>query len=132
MVSALQSMPVTQDEAPLSSSTPEELDTRGGRPMAQTTEWFSGDPRAMQFHWGNGRHLVISFVAPPTIGMSIFTRGERAVAKLVVAGLSNAEIARERGTSVRTVANQVASLLRKAKLESRHQLVLRLSKDPQR
>ena len=100
--------------------------------MSQTMSWGSGEPRAAEFRWGNTRHLVISFVAAPTIAMSIFTPAESAVARLMVAGLPNAEIARARGTSVRTVANQVASVLRKAHVESRHQLVSRLSMDADR
>ena len=49
---------------------------------------------------------------------------EQVVLKGVRGGLSNAEIARDRGTSVRTVANQVASILRKTSRNSRFELVL--------
>jgi DNA-binding NarL/FixJ family response regulator len=38
-------------------------------------------------------------------------------------GKRNADIARERGTSVRTVANQVAAIFRKLKVRSRAELV---------
>jgi DNA-binding NarL/FixJ family response regulator len=85
------------------------------------------DPRAAQFQWGTGPHLVISFPVSPLIPMEIFTQGERIVASLVAAGFSNAEIAKRRGTSIRTVANQVASLLRKANVGSRFQIAARLS-----
>jgi DNA-binding CsgD family transcriptional regulator len=50
------------------------------------------------------------------------TQAEREVASLLLAGLSNAEIALRRATSPRTVANQVASLFRKLGLGSRHEL----------
>jgi DNA-binding NarL/FixJ family response regulator len=53
------------------------------------------------------------------------TSAEQAVLRKIVAGWSNAEIAAARGTSTRTVANQVASLLRKFRVTSRHQLVRR-------
>jgi DNA-binding NarL/FixJ family response regulator len=53
------------------------------------------------------------------------TSAERAVLDLVVRGASNAEIARTRGSSIRTVANQVASLLRKLAATSRFELVRR-------
>jgi len=48
---------------------------------------------------------------------------ERAVALLVVDGHTNAEIGALRGTSARTVANQVARILEKLDLGSRAELV---------
>jgi DNA-binding NarL/FixJ family response regulator len=51
------------------------------------------------------------------------TSAEREVLEAVCAGRSNAAIAATRGTAVRTVANQVASLLRKFRVRSRHELV---------
>ena len=55
---------------------------------------------------------------------------ERVVLQLVVAGKSNAAIAQARGTSVRTIANQVASLLRKLGARSRYDLIGRVSGEP--
>jgi DNA-binding CsgD family transcriptional regulator len=51
------------------------------------------------------------------------TPAEHDVAQRLIAGHSNARIARERGTSERTVANQVASILRKFRVRSRSELV---------
>lgn len=51
------------------------------------------------------------------------TPAEERVLALVGAGLSNAEIARARGTSVRTIANQVASILRKTGRPTRRALI---------
>lgn len=51
------------------------------------------------------------------------TDAETSVAMLIVAGLSNAEIADARGCAIRTVANQVASLLVKAGAASRYELI---------
>lgn len=51
------------------------------------------------------------------------TAAERAVMQDLVEGRSNAEIAARRGSSVRTVAKQVASVLRKASVGSRAELV---------
>ena len=48
---------------------------------------------------------------------------EREVARLILLGATNAEISRERRVSVRTVANQVASILRKLRLRARADLV---------
>ena len=53
--------------------------------------------------------------------------GEREVLRLLLAGLSNSEIAAARGTSARTVANQVASLLKKLGARSRYELIGRMS-----
>ena len=47
---------------------------------------------------------------------------ERQVARLAAAGLPNAEIARSRGSAVRTVANQIASAFRKLGVRSRLEL----------
>lgn len=50
------------------------------------------------------------------------TAAESDVGALLLAGLPNPEIARRRGTSVRTVANQVASLFTKLGVRSRLEL----------
>ena len=53
------------------------------------------------------------------------TPAERAVLKRVVVGDSNVEIGRLRGTSHRTVANQIAVIFRKLGVTSRWELVAR-------
>ncbi len=58
-------------------------------------------------------------LAPP---LASFTASEREVLRLLSEGWTNAAIARERGTSERTVANQVGSLLRKSGHASRRGL----------
>ena len=50
------------------------------------------------------------------------TPAEREIALSVLSGLSNADIAARRGTSVRTVANQLAQLYRKLRVCSRLEL----------
>jgi DNA-binding CsgD family transcriptional regulator len=62
-------------------------------------------------------HGKFSLLATP------LTEAERDVWRLVHEGLSNAEIANRRGTSVRTVVNQVASLFRKVGVRGRAGLV---------
>jgi DNA-binding NarL/FixJ family response regulator len=47
---------------------------------------------------------------------------ERLTALYVSRGLSNAEVARRRGVALRTVANQVASILRKSGVNSRAEI----------
>jgi DNA-binding NarL/FixJ family response regulator len=56
------------------------------------------------------------------------TPSKEHVLELVGRGLSNAEIAKLRSRSARTIANQVASLLRKTRLPSRRALATRVSK----
>jgi DNA-binding CsgD family transcriptional regulator len=56
------------------------------------------------------------------IDVAPLTAAEREVAALVLCSLSNEEIARRRGASPRTVANQVATVLRKLKVRSRREL----------
>jgi DNA-binding NarL/FixJ family response regulator len=75
-------------------------------------------------HEGHDHVLVSVPLHPPT--HRELTPAEVAIARGLVRGLSNAEIARVRGTSVRTVANQVASLLRRLGLDSRSHAALEL------
>jgi DNA-binding CsgD family transcriptional regulator len=51
------------------------------------------------------------------------TPAELSVATAVVEGASTRELARRRGVSERTVANQLASIYRKLEVCSRHELV---------
>lgn len=54
------------------------------------------------------------------------TNAEAAVVRLVVEGLSHAQIARVRGRSERTIANQLAAVFRKMGISGRAQLLCRL------
>jgi DNA-binding NarL/FixJ family response regulator len=56
---------------------------------------------------------------------ALLSEAEKHVLALLERGLSNAEIARLRSRSTRTIANQVASLLRKTSSASRRELVAR-------
>ncbi|HVY31314.1 MAG TPA: helix-turn-helix transcriptional regulator [Polyangiaceae bacterium] len=71
-----------------------------------------------------GRTLVLSYRIPSTDWQSLLTSTEAEIAHDVLAGLSNAEIAGRRGTAVRTIANQVASIYRKLRVRSRLELSL--------
>jgi DNA-binding CsgD family transcriptional regulator len=61
---------------------------------------------------------------PPGAGavLAPLSPAEVAVAQLLLAGKSNASIACARGTSVRTVANQVANIFKKLDVTSRSEL----------
>lgn len=77
--------------------------------------------RVRHLRIGTEQLVVVSY----PIQSADFTRlsdAEAEVGRLVVRGFSNAEIAVVRGTSVRTVANQMASILRKLGLASRREL----------
>jgi DNA-binding CsgD family transcriptional regulator len=70
-----------------------------------------------------GRDLfVLSLPSPVARLPNILTSAERHVAGLVLDGLSNRSIAEMRGTSVRTVANQIASVFRKLNVTGRAEL----------
>ena len=70
--------------------------------------------------------LVLSRpVGSPTLPSGL-TAAESEVVRLLLEGQSNRTIAAARGTSVRTVANQVASIFRKLAVSSRSELVARL------
>lgn len=72
-------------------------------------------------------HLVVSLGTPREIAWpATLTASERAIAAHIVAGRSTEQIARARGRSSRTIANQIASLLRKLEVASRVQLAARL------
>ena len=59
---------------------------------------------------------------PP--GDSGLTEAERAVAKLLLGGLSNREIANRRGVSYATIAKQVSGLYRKLGVGSRNEFLI--------
>lgn len=73
---------------------------------------------------GDGEFAVFSWDAGGPAPRAPLTPAEREVLELVVQGLSNAEIAQRRKASVRTVANQVASVLKKLGAPSRYQLIV--------
>jgi DNA-binding NarL/FixJ family response regulator len=66
-------------------------------------------------------HPVVAPVLPETLSSA-----ERAVAAAALRGCSDAEIARERGSSPRTVANQLARAFRKLEVRSRAELAAKL------
>jgi DNA-binding CsgD family transcriptional regulator len=69
---------------------------------------------------------VMSVPCDVDAGLSRLTRAEREVVDLVLEGCSNAEIARRRGTSVHTAANQLKSVFLELGCSGRSELVVRL------
>jgi DNA-binding CsgD family transcriptional regulator len=80
------------------------------------------EPRISTFHVGESLFAVLSVPLEEGSSLSALTDAERSVATLAAAGLGNAAIARCRGTSERTVANQMAGIFRKLKVSSRYEL----------
>jgi DNA-binding NarL/FixJ family response regulator len=77
---------------------------------------------------GGEEVVVFSFPLPrPALPRSL-SAAERGVAHALLEGLTNDEIARARRTSVRTVANQVASIFRKLGVRSRSEAVMVLGR----
>lgn len=73
-----------------------------------------------------GRSLLLSFPLPQAGIPAALTEAEQDVALRVYRGASNAEIARERGVSSKTIGKQLESIYRKLGVSSRTELVLRL------
>jgi len=72
------------------------------------------------------RHLLVRLPVP-AIPLSLLTAAERAVVSAALAGQSNVAIARARGTSTRTVANQLSSAYAKLGVRSRGELAKTLT-----
>lgn len=66
--------------------------------------------------------LILSYAIDEPTPPPGLSAAERSVAMAVVRGLSNTEIALERGTSIRTVANQMHSIFTKLGVASRAEL----------
>ena len=68
---------------------------------------------------------VFAFPVPTPTLPSDLSQAEREVVELALSGMSNGQIARTRGCSARTVANQLASAFRKVGVRSRAELAAR-------
>ena len=80
--------------------------------------------RASHFTVGSEEYVVLSDDLVKSV--QVLTPAEQTVLKLVLEARSNRDIAKQRGTSERTVANQLASIFRKTGTRSRAELVARL------
>jgi DNA-binding NarL/FixJ family response regulator len=90
--------------------------------------------RLSTFRYGGEDFVVLSTPAAAP-ALETLTPSEEHVLAHLMRGMSNAAIARARETSVRTVANQVASLFRKTGARSRTelaQIAARSARDEQR
>ena len=83
--------------------------------------------RVRRFELAGTKLALISFSREILIPASL-TKAERQIVDQLLRGCSDREIARQRGTSHHTVANQLRSLFRKLGVSSRAELVARLSR----
>lgn len=73
--------------------------------------------------------LLVSMAWPKESLLLPLSGSERQVIELLIAGLSNWEISEHRGTSPRTVANQLAACFAKLRLSGRTQLMAHLASE---
>jgi DNA-binding NarL/FixJ family response regulator len=88
------------------------------------TDYRSG--RSSEMTWQGRRHRVVSVVRPDLDLRTVLAPAESAVARLLAEGRSYAEIAKQRNTSLRTTANQVASAFHKLGVSGRGELLCSL------
>jgi DNA-binding NarL/FixJ family response regulator len=86
-----------------------------------TPDGREGGPMNGRFEYKGQRYWVVG-VGIAEDPRQFLSPAERLTALYVSRGLSNAEVARRRGVAVRTVANQVASILRKSGVNSRAEI----------
>ena len=85
--------------------------------------------RATSFHLAEQEYVVVVL---PTRAATLLSAAETQVATLILEGMSNAQIAKARRTSGRTVADQIAGIFRKAGIGSRAELVAWLTEGARR
>ena len=93
---------------------------------------FSDPARAAHadFTLGNDEVAVLALAhAPNAKALKLLSTTEQEIALQIVSGLTNAAIARARGTSSYTVANQIRAIFEKLEVGSRAELVRRLTRD---
>jgi DNA-binding NarL/FixJ family response regulator len=74
--------------------------------------------------------IVLSFPLVDCSAVQALTKSEVDIARTILVGMSNHEIAERRGRSDRTVANQVAAIFRKLGVRSRSELVAAIAPLP--
>jgi DNA-binding NarL/FixJ family response regulator len=102
--------------ASVASTVVKKLGLRSARELPLFWRDAAGDPVAL------GRSDLVGVCSAGLAPVAELTPAERDVLEGIVLGRSNREIAQQRGSSLRTVANQVAALLRKHGVGSRSEL----------
>ncbi len=78
--------------------------------------------RVSKMSFGDESWAVVSIPLAEVMVPECLSAAEREVARLVLEGRSSREIAKVRGTSARTIANQLAAIFRKLGVSSRAEL----------
>jgi DNA-binding NarL/FixJ family response regulator len=100
----------------------------GLRTRAELAAFFTGACDAVPLRVGGADlQLLVADTAPSAAVLDGLTDAERDVAQAVLRGLGNAAIAGARGTSARTVANQLRRIFDKLGVRSRGELRARLT-----
>src|SRR5688500_17481132 len=86
--------------------------------------------RVPEVRVGDMELAVLSYDQAAVELPQILTKVEREVADAILLGKSNRDIADQRGTALRTIANQVASVFRKCGVASRAELIAKLRDAP--
>lgn len=87
---------------------------------------------ARTFRIGSDEYALFSFTLPPEENrfaveqLDVLSSTERTIVSLALRGLSNVAIGRARGTSARTIANQLGVIYRKLGVGSRRELCARV------
>jgi DNA-binding CsgD family transcriptional regulator len=92
------------------------------RTMRRVKGGLPPNARVSYFQLGTQRYAVFSHETSAASGATSLSSAEGEVVRLALGGLSNAEIARVRGTSTRTVRNQLTSAYEKLGVGSRSEL----------
>ena len=100
------------------------VDARSQSPIVDTTRLPApSDLEAYRFEVDGDEYAVFAFELPEVKLPATLSRAEREVVRAVAGGCSNAEIAKRRGTSTHTVANQLRSIYSKLGVTSRLELI---------
>jgi DNA-binding NarL/FixJ family response regulator len=106
------------------------------RPVVMPRPHAPSTLEAYSFAIDADEYVILTFPLPREPGTSdsydALTQSERGVVELVMQGWSNSRIAAERGTSSRTIANQLSAAYRKLGVQSRRQLIARDQRDERR
>jgi len=79
--------------------------------------------------WQDRELNVVAIPRPERLLEGVLPQAELEVVRNIVEGLSYREIARQRGTSTRTIANQIGAVFRRLRVSGRNELVQRLLAD---
>jgi DNA-binding CsgD family transcriptional regulator len=108
------------------------MEGRWNRCATGTTAFWVKSLHAQTVRVAGEEYVVFSYDVderPLRLDAHRLTAAEKSVVTLLRAGLSSAEIATRRGTSVRTVSNQLAAIYGKVGVNSRRELCARLESE---